>query len=65
MLCSDYAQQPRALAELLAIPHALKRLGNHGANIAEQAVYVIRGDDVRYRNRDLLIDSLRHATSPP
>jgi phosphate transport system protein len=63
ILDSDYAQQPRALAELLAIPHALKRLGNHGANIAEQAVYVIRGDDVRYRNRELLIDALRQATA--
>lgn len=64
ILDSDYAQDPRALGELLAIPYALKRLGNHGANIAEQAVYVTRGDDVRYRNRDLLIDSLRHAASP-
>ncbi|MBK1647061.1 phosphate signaling complex protein PhoU [Rhabdochromatium marinum] len=62
ILDSTYAQSPRALAELLAIPHALKRLGNHGANIAEQAVYVCQGDDVRYRNRELLIDALRQAT---
>ncbi|EIC21374.1 phosphate signaling complex protein PhoU [Thiorhodovibrio frisius] len=63
ILDSPYAQQPRAMAELLTIPHSLKRLGNHGANIAEQAVYVIRGDDVRYRNRELLIDALRHANT--
>lgn len=61
ILDSPHAHQPRALAELLTIPYALKRVGNHGANIAEQAVYVIRGDDVRYRNRELLIDALRHA----
>lgn len=63
ILASSYAQQPHALAELLTIPHSLKRLGSHGANIAEQAVYVIRGDDVRYRNRELLIDALRQATA--
>lgn len=51
--------QPRVLAELLTIHSALKRLGDRGASIAEQAVYVIRGDDVRYRNRELLIEALR------
>jgi len=48
------------LADLIVINHALERLGNHGASIAEQTVYVVRGDDVRYRNRELLIDALRH-----
>lgn len=61
ILDSQPSQAPKTLAELLAIQHALERLGNHGANIAEQAVYVIRGDDVRYRNRELLIDALRQA----
>ena len=45
-------------AGLLTIAHALERSGNHANNIAEQVVYVITGEDVRYRNRELLIDSL-------
>ena len=45
-------------AGLLTITHALERTGNHANNIAEQVIYVITGDDVRYRNRELLIDSL-------
>lgn len=48
------------LADLIIISHALERLGHHGTNIAEQVVYVVRGNDVRYRNRELLIDALRH-----
>jgi phosphate transport system protein len=48
------------LAALLTMAHALERFGNHAANIAEQAVYAITGDDVRHRNRELLIDALRH-----
>lgn len=47
------------LAAMLTIAHALERIGNHAANIAEQAIYVIRGEDVRYRNRALLIGALR------
>jgi phosphate transport system protein len=50
----------KMLAELLAIEHGLERIGGHGANIAEQVIYIVRGDDVRYRNRELLIDALRH-----
>lgn len=49
-------------ASLLTIAHALERSGNHANNIAEQAVYVITGQDVRFRNRELLIDSLRVQT---
>jgi phosphate transport system protein len=50
-------------AGLLTAAHALERTGNHANNIAEQVVYVITGDDVRYRNRELLIDSLRSRVS--
>lgn len=51
-------------AGLLTVAHALERTGNHANNIAEQVVYVITGEDVRFRNRELLIDNLssrRHA----
>lgn len=47
-------------ASLLIVAHALERAGNHANNIAEQVVYVITGEDVRFRNRELLIDRLRH-----
>lgn len=45
-------------AGLLTVAHALERTGNHANNIAEQVVYVITGEDVRFRNRELLIDNL-------
>lgn len=48
------------LAALMTAVHALERVGGHGGNVAEQLVYVITGEDARYRNRELLIDALRH-----
>lgn len=57
----DIALHGQQLAALLTIVHALERIGDYGANVAEQVVYVITGEDVRYRNRELLLDALRHA----
>jgi phosphate transport system protein len=51
-------------ASLLTVAHALERTGNHANNIAEQAVYVITGEDVRFRNRELLIDRLLSQSDP-
>lgn len=45
---------------LLTSAHALERVGNHAANIAEQVIYVALGQDVRYRDREILIETLRH-----
>lgn len=56
----DSAFTGTELAALLTIEHALERIGNHAGNIAEQVVYVITAEDVRYRNRSLLIDALKH-----
>jgi phosphate transport system protein len=51
-------------ASLLTVAHALERTGNHANNIAEQVVYVMTGEDVRFRNRELLIDRLLSRTDP-
>ncbi|MBK1720211.1 phosphate signaling complex protein PhoU [Thiocystis violacea] len=51
---------PRQTICLLTSAHALERIGNHAANIAEQVIYVALGQDIRYRNREILIETLRH-----
>ncbi|KXX65020.1 phosphate signaling complex protein PhoU [Marichromatium gracile] len=45
---------------VLTCAHALERIGNHAANVAEQVIYVAEGQDVRFRNREILIETLRH-----
>jgi phosphate transport system protein len=45
---------------LLTCSHALERIGNHASNVAEQVIYVALGQDIRYRNREILIETLRH-----
>ncbi|AGA91249.1 phosphate transport system regulatory protein PhoU [Thioflavicoccus mobilis 8321] len=37
---------------------SLERIGNHAGNIAEQVIYVAKGQDVRYQNRENLIAAL-------
>ena len=51
---------PRQAIALFHCAQALKRIGNHASNIAEQVIYVALGQDVRYRNREILIETLRH-----
>lgn len=48
------------LAPLLHIAHALTLIGEHGAAIAEQVIYVAEGTDIRFRNREILIETLKH-----
>jgi phosphate transport system protein len=50
---------PRQIVCLLTSTHALERIGNHASNIAEQVIYVSEGKDIRYRNREILIETLR------
>jgi phosphate transport system protein len=39
---------------------ALVGIGDHAGNIAEQVIFVARGKDVRYQNKEILVDALRH-----
>ncbi len=57
---SQEQMTPRQTVGLLTIAHALERIGNHATTIAEQVIYVALGQDVRFRNREILIDTLRH-----
>ncbi|EGV30337.1 phosphate uptake regulator, PhoU [Thiorhodococcus drewsii AZ1] len=50
----------RQVVCLLTCAHGLVRIGNHASNIAEQVIYVALGQDVRYRNREILIETLHH-----
>lgn len=55
----------RHLESLFALGHALNRIGNHAASIAEQVIYVAEGQDVRFRNREILIKTLRRGAEGP
>jgi phosphate transport system protein len=48
------------LCPLFQIAHALEHIGRHAGAIAEQVIYVAEGKDVRFRNREILIETLRH-----
>jgi phosphate transport system protein len=38
---------------------ALERVGDHAGNIAEQVIFVAKGQDVRYQNKEVLVEALR------
>lgn len=56
----DAGLVPRQAITLFHCAQALKHVGTHASNIAEQVIYVALGQDVRYRNREILIETLRH-----
>ncbi|MBK1646371.1 phosphate transport system regulatory protein PhoU [Thiocapsa imhoffii] len=55
--------KPYQVVCLLTSAHAIERIGNHASNIAEQVIYVAEGKDIRYRNREILIETLRRKAS--
>jgi phosphate transport system protein len=38
---------------------ALGGIGDHAGNIAEQVIFVAKGQDVRYQNKEILVETLR------
>jgi phosphate transport system protein len=56
-------EDPALLGQVLDMVFALRaleRVGDNAGSIAEQVVFVAKGKDVRYQNREILIDTLRH-----
>lgn len=54
-------EDPSLVGQVIELVFGLKsleRIGNHAGNIAEQVIYVAKGQDVRYQNRENLIGAL-------
>jgi len=45
--------------DVVYVLRALANIGDHAGNIAEQVVFVAKGKDVRYQNKEILIEALR------
>ena len=59
-MMADTATIPRALA-LILISRNLERIADHATNIAEDVIYIVRGEDVRERGDKELRKGLRVA----
>ncbi len=57
---TDPLLPPAKLGPLFVIAHAMEQIGKHACTISEQVIYVAEGKDVRFRNREILIETLRH-----
>lgn len=55
----DPATVPRAL-DLILVSRCLERIADHATNIAEDVVYIVRGEDVRERGDKEIRKGLRH-----
>jgi len=45
--------------DVVFVLRALASIGDHAGNIAEQVIFVAKGKDVRYQNKEVLVDALR------
>jgi len=63
-MMADTATIPRALA-LILVSRNLERIADHATNIAEDVIYIVRGEDVRERGDKELRKGLRVATPRP
>ena len=58
-MMADPATTPRAL-DLILVSRYLERIADHATNIAEDVVYIVRGEDVRERGDKETRKGLRH-----
>jgi phosphate transport system protein len=63
-MMADAATIPRALA-LILVSRNLERIADHATNIAEDVIYIVRGEDVRERGDKELRKGLRLSGPPP
>jgi phosphate transport system protein len=47
------------MVDLVLALKALESIGRHASNIAEQVIFIAKGKDVRYQNKELLVEALR------
>jgi len=45
--------------DVVFVLRALANIGDHAGSIAEQVIFIAKGKDVRYQNKEVLIDALR------
>jgi phosphate transport system protein len=57
-MMGDAATIPRAI-DLILISRNLERIADHSTNIAEDVIYIVRGEDVRERGDKELLKGLR------
>jgi phosphate transport system protein len=63
-MMADTATIPRALA-LILVSRNLERIADHATNIAEDVIYIVRGEDVRERGDKELRKGLRVPVGTP
>jgi phosphate transport system protein len=63
-MISDPATIPRAI-DLILVSRRLERIADHATNIAEDVIYIVRGEDVRERGDKELRKGLRQPGPKP
>jgi len=63
-MMTDPTTVPRAL-DLILVSRYLERIGDHATNIAEDVVYIVRGEDVRERGDKEFRKGLRRPSEEP
>jgi len=63
-MSADPTTIPRSL-DLILISRNLERIADHATNIAEDVIYIVRGEDVRERGDKELRKGLRQPSPPP
>jgi len=53
------AQLVGQVLDVVFVLRALASIGDHAGNIAEQVIFVAKGKNVRYQNKEILVDALR------